>query len=547
MSSEQEKVVSRIKSAKAKTVHGVLQLFLDAQKLGATRISLRPPHSTETLTEVEFFGSEKDSSGELLKATQLDLGSVDELTATLEDRAYYWPDVDDEFLSSNIRKPKRVLFAPLSRFRVVADLKSEGKRGSPKHRLVLEISRERIEPITEFLKFTNVNKEFLLRTVRHRNGLLLCNASKSAGEIDAKGVILALRPDIVLVDSKEDDQAIQAAVEMAEHSLVCVFYQENDPLESLIRFLGRVGSQTALLPQAIDRLLLSFVHKRIKRSCSECSRSTPVVREAKEQLPEILRSRIDDTYLFGRGCRSCGNSAYRGTVGLDSLVLVDDVLKVLIRQDHTNFDSITLAAYRKGTRSLLEDGLTKIDAGLSSFEEVFKAAPSLAASYLSAIEAIQKERSEELEPPTTGQSAEASSKKLLIVEDDSDQREVLELVFETEGFEVSCAQHGEDAISKLKDQSFDIVLCDVMMPVMDGLSFIKQVRKDPNLKHLPVMMLTAVSDPDNESSLLSFGADDYCDKAVKRKILLGRVQKLLDRQKTLEVCPSNPVGHLLAK
>ena len=94
-------------------------------------------------------------------------------------------------------------------------------------------------------------------------------------------------------------------------------------------------------------------------------------------------------------------------------------------------------------------------------------------------------------------------------------------------------------------ESVDIVLCDLMMPKMNGKEFLEKVRSNPDYSNVPVMMLTAVTSPDAEFQLLESGADDYCNKNVKRKILLKRVERLLARRKRGKKDGANPVEHLL--
>lgn len=81
--------------------------------------------------------------------------------------------------------------------------------------------------------------------------------------------------------------------------------------------------------------------------------------------------------------------------------------------------------------------------------------------------------------------------KILVVDDDPDMVAICSLVLESEGYEVDAARNGSEALGKLADDSIDVVLLDVMMPVLDGLTLCKMVKKDPRTKDLPVVLISA--------------------------------------------------------
>jgi CheY-like chemotaxis protein len=119
--------------------------------------------------------------------------------------------------------------------------------------------------------------------------------------------------------------------------------------------------------------------------------------------------------------------------------------------------------------------------------------------------------------------------KILIVEDDADHSSVLEAVLKGVNYRVDSASNGLDALQILEKEHFDLIVCDVMMPKMNGAEFINRLRSDSRYWGIPILVLTVVSDPDKEYALLNIGADDYCEKTVKRKILLKRIENLLTR------------------
>ena len=121
------------------------------------------------------------------------------------------------------------------------------------------------------------------------------------------------------------------------------------------------------------------------------------------------------------------------------------------------------------------------------------------------------------------------SSKLLLVEDDPDLLEILRLTFENEGYRTVQATNGEDALRIARRQSPDMVILDVMLPGLDGIEVCRQIRADPALKHLPILMLTARSEESDIVLGLGVGADDYLSKPARPRELAARVKTLLRR------------------
>ena len=117
-------------------------------------------------------------------------------------------------------------------------------------------------------------------------------------------------------------------------------------------------------------------------------------------------------------------------------------------------------------------------------------------------------------------------KKALVVEDDGNIAELLRLYLERDGFEVQCAADGGEGVAAFRAYDPDIVLLDIMLPVLDGWSVLREIRKD---SRTPVIMLTAKSETPDKVSGLEMGADDYVTKPFEVKELLARIHAVLRR------------------
>jgi len=118
-------------------------------------------------------------------------------------------------------------------------------------------------------------------------------------------------------------------------------------------------------------------------------------------------------------------------------------------------------------------------------------------------------------------------KKILIIEDEASILMALEDNLKIEGYEVACAEDGEQGLSMAKERKFDLIILDIMLPKMNGFEVCKQVRREGI--DTPILMLTAKSQEIDKVLGLELGADDYVTKPFSPRELLARVKALLRR------------------
>jgi DNA-binding response OmpR family regulator len=114
----------------------------------------------------------------------------------------------------------------------------------------------------------------------------------------------------------------------------------------------------------------------------------------------------------------------------------------------------------------------------------------------------------------------------MVVDDDSNIRELIRLILKKEGFEVLEASDGVDALAKLENNKVDLIVLDIMMPNMDGWEFCREARK---FWDLPILMLTAKGETSQKVKGFELGADDYLTKPFEPAELTARVKALLKR------------------
>jgi len=121
------------------------------------------------------------------------------------------------------------------------------------------------------------------------------------------------------------------------------------------------------------------------------------------------------------------------------------------------------------------------------------------------------------------------SKKILVVDDEKDIGELLVYSLQQEGCDVDVIQDGQQVLGRLQTKTYDLVILDLMLPGMSGIEICRQIKKDPELESLPVIMLTAKSTETDKIVGLEMGADDYITKPFSPREVVARVKAVLRR------------------
>jgi two-component system chemotaxis response regulator CheY len=119
------------------------------------------------------------------------------------------------------------------------------------------------------------------------------------------------------------------------------------------------------------------------------------------------------------------------------------------------------------------------------------------------------------------------AKTIMIVDDSASVRQLLVYVLKGAGYDVIESVDGQDAVSKLTGQKIHLIISDINMPNMDGISFVKQVKQMPSYKFTPIIMLTTESKEERKREGQEAGARAWVVKPFTPESLLGAVQKLV--------------------
>ena len=119
------------------------------------------------------------------------------------------------------------------------------------------------------------------------------------------------------------------------------------------------------------------------------------------------------------------------------------------------------------------------------------------------------------------------SKRILVVEDQEDNRQILRDLLGNAGYELIEAENGEEALAAVARQRPDLILMDIQLPVMDGYEATRQIRTNPGMKSVPIIAVTSYALAGDESKALAAGCDAYVSKPYSPRQLLAKVREHL--------------------
>ena len=124
--------------------------------------------------------------------------------------------------------------------------------------------------------------------------------------------------------------------------------------------------------------------------------------------------------------------------------------------------------------------------------------------------------------------------KVLLIDDDPDFVEATKIVLESRPFQVIIALDGDEGLTKAREEKPDVIILDIIMPTKDGFAVCEELKKEPELADIPVLLLTSLSQRIGETSIsvtqgLTTEAEDYVDKPVSPDELIRRVERLLEK------------------
>jgi CheY-like chemotaxis protein len=298
-----------------------------------------------------------------------------------------------------------------------------------------------------------------------------------------------------------------------------------------------------------------IAQRLMRRLCPTCKQ------ESADTVPEKLRRHVPAGQRLFRavGCPDCAMTGYRGRFCIVEVLTMSPELERRIGAGATA-DRIAEAARAGGMRSLWESGLRHVLDGESTIEELLRVTDvpteeqqSLRASvptprpaapepppaparpgYLPPAEpdfGFTFDLVEDILPPVEPRGGPGRGRCVLLVEDEDQLRRVMKDLLEREGYKVAEARDGAQALDEVDRSAPDLIMLDLNLPGLDGYGVLERLRSRSSTSAIPVIVLTAKGDEDNEVRVFQLGADDFLTKPFRARALSARLDAVMNRKR----------------
>jgi type II secretory ATPase GspE/PulE/Tfp pilus assembly ATPase PilB-like protein len=383
--------------------------------------------------------------------------------------------------------------------------------------------------------------------VQEKAGLTFASALRS---------ILRQDPNVVLVGEIRDRETAQIAVQASlTGHLVLSTLHTNDAANAVTRLVD-IGVEAYKIAAALRGVVAQRLMRKLCPTCKEVWMETPADR-LKQWVPK-------GTPLYrAAGCPDCAMTGYRGRFAIIEVLTVSAEVERRIAAGETA-EHIAGAARRAGMKGLWDSGLAHVLRGESTLDELTRVVdipqedeypsepagaprrasggtPRPASSHGATIHSepapaletstAHFELLEEPEPPRVSGPHGLPARKVLLVDDEDSLRKVVKDLLERDGYIVSEARDGVQALDQVDRVGPDIIVLDLNMPGLDGYGVLSHLRSRPATAGIPVIVLTAKSDEDNEVRVFELGADDFLTKPFRARALSARLEAVLGRRR----------------
>jgi CheY-like chemotaxis protein len=123
----------------------------------------------------------------------------------------------------------------------------------------------------------------------------------------------------------------------------------------------------------------------------------------------------------------------------------------------------------------------------------------------------------------------APNSKILVVDDSSTNIVLLEAILNGQGYEIETAQSVKEAFQIIKKENVNLILLDLLMPKVSGYDFLKEIKNNDNTKNIPVIVVSATSDPESKKKSIELGAIDFINKPIDIQNFVDKIETILNK------------------
>ena len=385
-------------------------------------------------------------------------------------------------------------------------------------------------------------------------GIVQVQVNDKAGLTFASALRSILRqdPDVILVGEVRDKETAGIAVRASlTGHLVLSTLHTIDAASSVARLVD-IGVEPYKLAAALKGVV---AQRLLRRLCQVCRQ------ESTDAVSDRMRRWLPAGMTLSKavGCSECSQTGYRGRMAVMEVLTVTGELEREIANGATA-DVIADAARAEGMKTLWESGIEHVRAGETSLDELLRVVeppvevpvrrPAPARDSASEPGRSRSDGPARAHVPTPSRNNAVrppmplpddalqllddlfdgpfnGKKTVLLVEDEEPLRHVLRELLEREGFAVVEASDGVQALDEVDRSAPDVLVLDLNLPRLDGYGVLSHLRARPSTAKLPVIVLTAKGDEENEVRVFETGANDFLTKPFRPRALSARLRALL--------------------
>lgn len=338
-------------------------------------------------------------------------------------------------------------------------------------------------------------------------------------------------PDILFLGEMRDPFSAKMAIDFASTGHLTISSVHTTNATTAIFRLERIGVTRGAMA---DSILGVIAQKLLKRLCPHCKKTGPATEEERAWFAPFTD---DVPALIARpvGCLKCGGTGFLGREGIYEIVKFYPEISDMIRRD-VPISQIRDFARERGDILITDHAIEKVRALLFDARNVYENVLLEESEYRKAPKTPGQEGAAQpvappasqapSKPPAIIMDAGKATAKILVAEDDADTRALIARVLENQGYAVTTAADGVEALARLAEGTFDLILSDVNMPNLDGLKLMELKAQ----KSIPTPVIFFTAEEEGEARALSLGAEDYIKKPVAKDVIVARVRRALERR-----------------
>jgi type II secretory ATPase GspE/PulE/Tfp pilus assembly ATPase PilB-like protein/ActR/RegA family two-component response regulator len=317
--------------------------------------------------------------------------------------------------------------------------------------------------------------------------------------------LLDRSPDVIHAGEIRDLPTARIALRTAVTGRKVLATVHTSDAVSGIRRLIDMGLASGRLAESLHAVVSL---RLVRKLCEQCARPFDPARDAKSREAKLASVLGITPTKRAVGCKACAGTGYLNQIPIPEVLVVTPEIRAVLNRSPSDAELLR-AALADGMRTFAEVGLDRVKSGQTTVEEVER---------VLGVVPIRDETADSVGP-------------VLVVDDDAADRLIVNSVLKGIGFEVIEAPDGAAAKAMIEsgDEDFSMVLMDLYMPGVNGFELLRSIRQSLSTQSLPVVVLTASSNPRDELEVLEAGADDFLLKPVVADRLEARVRAVLRR------------------